>query len=215
MKAQVKTVATFGGKVIQASQVSGFAKKFSGLDRDVTLWVAYGVAHAMADGNLNPLNNMLANAAFRTESGAPSAFGRDVAKYVEMSFPCVQVAAKTGIVSFYAKKDRIIVNPLDESKGDDKGEPFAELQVDFRQWKNRPQEKAEPKVTVDATAVKKQIDGLLEKAKKGNLQGSTEEKAALCDSLKALFGLLFSELAAPEQSEETEGEQGEQGEQAA
>jgi len=193
MKRQA-TVITIAGKIITAQQVAAFNKSFAGQSEIITTWANYCTIHAVAHNNIDPLNAMLNNAAFRLTSGKASKLGKEVFSFIKAHAPQIQEDTKTG--RFIVKKMKV-ENPqfkhfADPSNLDDDGKPAivepGDFALSFDAWRVLEEPKKEEKpATLKAATVANQVQKALDAINGKLFTASADEARQLAEQLKSLF----------------------------
>lgn len=204
MKKQI--TITVRGKVITSQQVAAFGKSLANQSEAITVWANYCAIHAVAHHNIEPLNAMLQNAAFRLSTGKLSKLGGEVAAYVKAHAPQIQLDAKTGryiVARMKADNPRFqkFANPANL---DGDGKPAiveaADFALTFDEWRTLEKAAKEPKpVTLKAATVANQLTKALDAINKKAFSATAEEARELAKQLSDLFvtvDFVASQLAA-------------------
>ncbi|OCX57190.1 hypothetical protein [Stutzerimonas stutzeri] len=187
-----KVTITIRGKVITSQQVAAFGKGLAAQSEAITVWANYCAIHAVAHHNIEPLNAMLQNAAFRLSTGKLSKLGGEVAAYIKAHAPQIQLNAETRryiVARMKADNPRFqkFANP---AQLDDAGKPAiveaADFALTFDEWRTLEKaEKEQKPVTLKASTVTGQIGKVLEAIQQKRLSASVEEAdTLLADVLK-------------------------------
>lgn len=187
-----KVTITVRGKVITSQQVAAFGKSLANQSEAITVWANYCAIHAVVHHNIEPLNAMLQNGAFRLTTGKLSKLGGEVAAYIKAHAPQIQLDAKTGryiVARMKADNPRFqkFANPANL---DGDGKPAiveaADFALTFDEWRTMEKAAKEPKpVTLKAATVTGQIGKVLEAIQQKRLSASVEEAdTLLADVLK-------------------------------
>lgn len=201
-----KVTITVRGKVVTAQQITAFGKSLANQSEAITVWANYCAIHAVAHHNIEPLNAMLQNAAFRLSTGKLSKLGGEVAAYVKAHAPQIQLDAKTGryiVARMKADNPRFqkFANP---AQLDDAGKPAiveaGDFALTFDEWRTLEKAAKEPKAaTLKAATVANQLTKALDAINKKAFSATAEEARELAKQLSDLFvtvDFVASQLAA-------------------
>lgn len=204
MKKQI--TITVRGKVITSQQIAAFGKGLAAQSDVITTWANYCAIHAVAHHNIEPLNAMLQNAAFRLSTGKLSKLGGEVAAYVKAHAPQIQRDAKTEryiVARMKADNPRFqkFANPANL---DGEGKPAiveaGDFALTFDEWRTLEKAAKEPKpVTLKAATVANQLTKALDAINKKAFSATAEEARELAKQLSDLFvtvDFVASQLAA-------------------
>lgn len=186
-----KITITIRGKVITAQQVAAFGKGLAAQSEAITVWANYCAIHAVVHHNIEPLNAMLQNSAFRLTTGKLSKLGGEVAAYIKAHAPQIQLNSETRryiVARMKADNPRFqkFANPaelVDEKPAIVEAGDFA---LTFDEWRTMEKAAKEPKpATLKAATVTGQIGKVLEAIQQKRLSASAEEAdTLLADVLK-------------------------------
>ncbi|MBU0860267.1 MAG: hypothetical protein KJ667_10055, partial [Alphaproteobacteria bacterium] len=176
-----KVTVTIRGKVITAQQVAAFGKSLASQSEAITVWANYCALHAVAHHNVEPLNGMLQNVAFRLSTGKLSKLGNEVAAYIKAHAPQIQLDSKTGryiVARMKADNPRFQKFADPSQLVDDKPAivEAADFALTFDEWRTLEKAAKEPKpATLKAATVTGQIGKVLEAIKQKRFSTSAEE----------------------------------------
>ncbi|MBU1805191.1 MAG: hypothetical protein KKC02_09050 [Gammaproteobacteria bacterium] len=193
-----KVTVTIRGKVITAQQVAAFGKSLASQSEAITVWANYCALHAVAHHNVEPLNGMLQNVAFRLSTGKLSKLGNEVAAYIKAHAPQIQLDSKTGryiVARMKADNPRFQKFADPSQLVDDKPAivEAADFALTFDEWRTLEKAAKEPKpATLKAATVTGQIGKVLEAIKQKRFSASAEEADALLSEALKLQAELVS-----------------------
>ena len=189
-----KVSITVRGKVITAQQVAAFGKGLAAQSDAITVWANYCAIHAVTHHNVEPLNAMLQNGAFRLTTGKLSKLGGEVAAYVKAHAPQIQLDTKTGryiVARMKADNPRFqkFANPANL---DGDGKPAiveaGDFALTFDEWRTLEKPEKEPKpVTLKASTVANQLAKALDAINKKAFSATADEARELAKQLSDLF----------------------------
>lgn len=188
-----KATITVRGKIITAQQVAAFGKSLANQSEAITVWANYCAIHAVTHHNIEPLNAMLQNAAFRLSTGKLSKLGGEVAAYVKAHAPQIQLDSKTGryiVARMKADNPRFqkFANPA--QLVDDKPAivEAADFALTFDEWRTLEKaEKEQKPVVLKAATVANQLAKALDAINSKAFSATAEEARELAKQLSDLF----------------------------
>lgn len=189
-----KVTITIRGKVITSQQVAAFGKGLAAQSEAITVWANYCAIHAVVHHNIEPLNAMLQNGAFRLTTGKLSKLGGEVAAYIKAHAPQIQLDTKTGryiVARMKADNPRFqkFANPANL---DGDGKPAiveaGDFALTFDEWRTLEKAAKEPKpATLKAATVANQLAKAMEAINSKAFSATADEARELAKQLSDLF----------------------------
>lgn len=206
MSKATKLTVTVRGKVITSQQIAAFGKGLAAQSDVITTWANYCAIHAVAHHNIEPLNAMLQNGAFRLTTGKLSKLGGEVASYIKAHAPQIQRDAKTEryiVARMKADNPRFqkFANPANlDADGKPAIVEAGDFALTFDEWRTLEKAAKEPKpVTLKAATVANQLAKALDAINSKAFSATAEEARELAKQLSDLFvtvDFVASQLAA-------------------
>jgi hypothetical protein len=189
-----KVTVTIRGKVITAQQIAAFGKGLAAQSDVITTWANYCAIHAVVHHNIEPLNAMLQNGAFRLSTGKLSKLGGEMVAYIKAHAPQVQLDTKTGryiVARMKADNPRFqkFANPANlDADGKPAIVDAGDFALTFDQWRTLEKAAKEPKpAPLKASTVANQLTKALEAINSKAFSATAEEARELAKKLSDLF----------------------------
>jgi len=189
-----KVTVTIRGKVITAQQIAAFGKGLAAQSDVITTWANYCAIHAVVHHNIEPLNAMLQNGAFRLATGKLSKLGGEVVSYIKAHAPQVQLDSKTGrYIVARMKPDnprfKKFANPANLDADDKPAIVDAgDFALTFDQWRTLEKAAKKPNsAPLKASTVANQLTKALDAINSKAFSATAEEARELAKQLSELF----------------------------